>query len=191
VEGARRGKRRLLAILAVVLLAFGLPGEERSSASTDAQGCQASQFSLYHGPDLSSPTGHLDVTVRLRNRGPTCRLRGYPDVALLDGRGRVLPFTIRTGGDQVVTSRPPTTVRVPRGGFAWIVLSKYRCDLGALRVARAILIRLPGVARAKRLNLPFRRWVGYCGKGDPGSIVTVSPVAPRLRAALQQYGPGG
>jgi hypothetical protein len=175
-----------LAALAVVLLAFGVLGDDER-----AQACRASQFKVSFGPDLPSPTGRHDVVIRLRNDGPSCRLQGYPSVVLLDRRGNVLPFLFRRGGGMTVTSGRPKPMRLRRGGSAWIVLEKYRCDLGGGRVAPTARVALPGAEGRIRLRFPPAGGFDYCGRGDPGSTIFVSPVAPTLRAALASYGPRG
>jgi hypothetical protein len=89
-----------------------------------------------------------------------------------------------------VTSRPPATVTVKRGGAAWILVAKYRCDLGDLRDATAISLALPGMARTALSGLVPRDGSGasaltYCrgGAADPGQTVTVSPIEPAPDAA--------
>lgn len=176
-----------LAALAVVLLAFGVLGDDDGRTLA----CQASQFNVSLGPELSSPTGRHDTVLLLRNVGPSCRLHGYPSITLLDARGKAVPFVFRRGGGMMVTSRAPGPVRVRSGRSAWIVLEKYRCDLGGSRVGRAARIGLPGAKDRIRLSLGPGDGIDYCGKGDPGSVVIVSPVAPTLRAALANHGSGG
>jgi len=176
----------LLAPLLFVAFASSFPSVLRATGSADRQGCRTSRFAISLGPEISPPTGQHPLAFRLDNRGAACLLHGYPAVSLFDGRGHVLPFAMRNGGDQVVTSRLPGNVRVERGGSVWIVLDKYRCDLQEVASAHSIRVRLPGTERADRVGRAIPRWlgIGYCGKGDPGSIVYVSPVEPTFRAAL-------
>jgi hypothetical protein len=179
---------RFLARILLVWLVLALQGFDGSaSASTGTHLCRASQLRITLGPLLSPPSGQHPLAFRVTDRGPTtCHLRGYPSVVLVDGRGRVLPFVVRNRGDLVVTSRPPTDVRVRSGHSAWVVLNKYRCDRRDLRVARAVRVGLPGDRRSDGLRLALRSdsSIAYCGKGDPGSKIAVSPVEPTLRAAL-------
>jgi hypothetical protein len=79
----------------------------------------------------------------------------------------------------------PVTIRP--GRRAYVVIDKYRCDRGDRRVARALLLGLPKATPAHRLSLRIPRGyiLGYCGRGDPGSTLTVSTVVPTLRAALR------
>jgi hypothetical protein len=122
----------------------------------------------------------------LRNRGAKpCVLDGYPAVALINAHGKQLAFRVRHRGDQLVTSRQPVAVRVRPDPSAFFVLNKYRCDRGNLEAARKLRVGLPGVPSARlELALPTYPIIGYCGKNDPGSVVTVSPIEPTLAAAL-------
>ncbi len=149
--------------------------------------CRPSQLSIANGPDVSPATGQNPLSFVLTNRGAkACVLDGYPTVALLDARGKRLPFRISHGGDQMVTSRPPVAVRMLPRRSAFFVLNKYRCDLGSLKVAKTLRVGFPGVHTSARLRatLPPYGVIGYCGRGDAGSTVTVSPIEPTLAAAL-------
>src|SRR5207253_1543457 len=126
------------------------------------------------------------LALRLGNRGASCVLDGYPSVALSDRRGRI-PFAIRRGGDQMISARRPAPVVVQRAGSAFVVVNQYRCDRGARRAANVVRIGRAGAPSAGtvsiRISDPYRR-PGYCGRGDPGSTMTVSPFKPSVRAAL-------
>lgn len=123
---------------------------------------------------------------------PDCRLRpcildGYPTIALTDDRGSI-PFAIGHGGDQMVTPRGPTRVVVRAGRSAFVLVNKYRCDLGDLRLARRLRLGLPGRSSpGLSLALPPYPRLGYCGKGDAGSTVVTSSFEPTLAAALRQH----
>jgi hypothetical protein len=154
----------------------------------ESRSCQRSELAIAPGPDISPPTGQRPLTLRVINRGRSrCRLYGYPTIELRDRAGRI-PFLIRNGGDQVVTSRRPTRVFVAVGRAAFVVLNKYRCDLGEVRTARVLRLGLRRVSDRSSTSLPLRhrREISYCGKGDPGSIVSVSPFAPTLERALRR-----
>jgi Protein of unknown function (DUF4232) len=138
---------------------------------------------------ISEKTGQHSQVIRLTNRGRTsCVLSGYPVITLVDARG-VLPFRIRRGGDVMITSRRPRPVAVRAGGRAFVVINKYRCDLGDRRVARTLRLGLPQAISAGRLSLRISHGtdLGYCGKGAPGSTVATSPFEPSVRAALRPY----
>jgi hypothetical protein len=149
--------------------------------------CRMSQFALALGPEISEATGQHTVAIRLVNRGATsCVVNGYPKVTSYDRSGAI-PFAIRHGGDQMITSHGPARVVVRPDRAAFVLLNHSRCDLGELRSATTVRIGLWGVKRAATLSIkikdPYRR-LDYCGKGDPGSTLTVSPFEPTLRAAL-------
>ena len=139
----------------------------------------ACNFSLARGPDVSPGTGDHPLALRLVNRGSgTCRVRGYPNIVLQDRHGRI-PFVITHRGDQMVTSKPPVTITVRPHRAAYVLLNNYRCDLGGRR--SATLLRIG--ASTLHLTDPYRR-PNWCGKGDRGSILAVSPYEPTLRATL-------
>jgi len=149
--------------------------------------CRMSQFALALGPQISEATGQHTLALRLGNRGAkSCVVNGYPKVTAYDRAGAI-PFALRDGGDQMITSRGPAHVVVRPGRAAFVVLNHYRCDFGGLRGATTVRIGLPGARRAPTASIkitdPYRR-PNYCGKGDAGSTLTVSPFEPTLRAAL-------
>jgi Domain of unknown function (DUF4232) len=142
----------------------------------------ACNFSIGLGPSVSPETGDHPLALRLVNRGTrTCRVRGYPKLVLEDRHGRI-PFVITHRGDEMVTTKPPVTVTVRPGRAAYVLLNHYRCDLGGLRAAAMLRIG----ASALRLTNPYRM-PNWCGKGDPGSVLAVSPFEPTLGATLR-YG---
>ena len=149
--------------------------------------CRMSQFALALGPQVSEATGRHTLALRLVNRGAaSCVVNGYPKVTSYDRAGSI-PFSIRHGGDRMITSRGPAPVVVRPARAAFILLNHYRCDRGSLRAATTLRIGLPGATRAAAASItipdPYMR-LDYCGKGDPGSTLTVSPFEPTLRAAL-------
>jgi hypothetical protein len=146
--------------------------------------CSVSQLRLAGGDIISEPTGQHTFVMKLRNRSRTsCALRGYPIVEVRDQTRRI-PFNINHRGDQVVTSARPTSVVVRAGHAAFVVMNNYRCDLGGVRTARDVQLRLAARGPALRIAIRPGGWIQYCGAGDPGSTLTVSPFEPSLRAAL-------
>src|SRR5260221_10939873 len=102
--------------------------------------CRLSEFAVMPGPYVSEATGQHTLALRLENTGSmTCVLDGYPRVALYDPNG-VIPFVVKRGGDQMISSDPPKPFKIPPHGRAFVVLNKYRCDSGALRATRRIRI---------------------------------------------------
>ena len=149
--------------------------------------CRVSQLTLETGFQISPATGQNPLTLRLTNRAQRpCILHGYPTIALTDERGSI-PFSIGHRGDQMVTPHRPTRVVVRSGRSAFVLVTKFRCDLGDVRLARMLRLGLPG-HRTPQLSLalpPYPR-MSYCGKGDPGSTVVTSPFEPTLAAATQR-----
>lgn len=182
----------MIAVRAAALLAgfFLLLASALTTASTRAmqslRNCAMPDITVFQGSELSEPTGQHSLAIRLKNRGrSSCILYGYPTIEFRDRAGRI-PFKIRHGGDQVVTSRRPRRVVVRPGRSAYVVLNKYRCDLGNRRAARTLRLGLSSHTsqRATTAVRP-RGWIQYCGRGDPGSTVSVSPFEPSVRDAVR------
>jgi hypothetical protein len=150
--------------------------------------CRTSQFTVRFGPLVSEATGQHTITLRLINRGRrACVLFGYPKISVYDRAG-LIPFAITHGGDQMVTARRPRRVAVRHGRAAFVVLNHYRCDLGTLRTAAILRIGSGRVTQsgmaAIRMTDPDRK-LDYCGRGDPGSTLAVSPFVPTPEAGLR------
>jgi hypothetical protein len=111
-------------------------------------------------------------------------LDGYPVVRFIDPGGAFIPLRLAQSGDPMVTTDRAHRVVVPHGGAAWVVLNKYRCDLDNHARVGKIQVRLAGAGRIGALPAADAGWA-YCGPGDPGSTVHISPFEPRLRAALR------
>jgi hypothetical protein len=160
----------ICAVLVLVLAGAALTGIARGSDSHSS--CR---LSIAPGPGWSEATGQHTLAFVLTNRGTsTCALDGYPHVEFRDAHGR-LPFVIRHGGDQMLTKRPPARVRFAPGGRAYAAVNKYRCDLGDKREpTRAVLVPPGG---GTPLSIRVTGWFfGWCGFGDPGSTVSVTPI---------------
>lgn len=134
-------------------------------------------------------TGEHAVYYTLVNTGSTaCTLTGYPAVALYDGRGKLLPFRY-TRRSQYVTANPPRPVVLASGGSAYVLVAKYRCDLGMGTAAATIQLTLPGqqapVTITAAATTAGVSTLSYCtgGPHDPGQVVSVSPVEPSAVAA--------
>lgn len=135
-------------------------------------------------------TGEHAVLYTLTNRGPvTCMVHGYPQAVLYDANGGVLPFHYATGGGAYVTSSKPVTVVLAHGASAYVLVAKYRCDLGIARNATAIRLTLPAAhgrmfAQREAVGISGPVGLSYCrgGQHGPGQLVTVSPVEPTRQA---------
>lgn len=150
--------------------------------------CRIQQFTVAIGPRISEATGQHTLALRLTNRGSACTLFGTPALWFEDAHGRI-PFQLRTGTDQMIAATYALPVQVRRGGSAWVVINQYRCDLGDKRAAGVIRIGLHPAADTDAVRVvihnPYEH-VEYCGKGDPGSTITVAPFEPTLASALRR-----
>ena len=150
--------------------------------------CRAGAIALGYGPRVSSQTGELATLYTLTNDGRAgCALSGYPGVALYTASGARLPFRYRRGGGQYVTSAPPPRVTLAPGAIAYVLVAKYRCDLGWRALPATVRLTLPG-PRPTVVTRPLdpRRLpaLPYCrgGPGDPGQVISVSPIEPAASA---------
>jgi Protein of unknown function (DUF4232) len=134
-------------------------------------------------------TGEHAVLYTLTSRGPvTCTVHGYPHVVLYDANGGALSFHYATGGGAYVISGKPVTVVLAHGATAYVLVAKYRCDLGIARDATTIQLTLPAArggifAEREKTGISGPAGLSYCrgGQHDPGQLVTVSPVEPTAR----------
>ena len=159
-----------------------------ASASTPvhfASRCTSSQLTLGWGGRISEPTGQHTLSLTLTNSSRAgCHLFGYPGVSFVDPGGRVLPLRYIWGGDQVVTSSKPVMVDVPAGGTAYVLVNKYRCDTTDLMQGAAVRLIPPDERTFLQVSIMDNVPMDYCGPGDPGSIVYVSPVEPSFDAVF-------
>jgi hypothetical protein len=200
----RRSVTAIAAAVAVVLMAGGCGSgtgvahravtpvhtTRPVTAGTGYPRCPERALVLRPGAFVVPMTGEHAAMYALTNRGPvTCTLSGYPQVVLYDAGGAALPFRYARGGGAYVTSRPPVTVRLARGASAYVLVAKYRCDLGVARNATVIRLALPAAHGAAFAGLEAVATAGaaglsYCrgGSRDPGQVIAVSPVEPTRRA---------
>jgi hypothetical protein len=148
--------------------------------------CRMQQFTVSIGRRISEATGQHTLALRLTNRGAACTLYGRPALWFEDTHGRI-PFQLRSGTDQMITATYALPVQVRQGGSAWVVINHYRCDLGDKRAASVIRMGVQDASYRNTIrvviNNPYQ--VDYCGKGDPGSTITVAPFEPTLLAAFR------
>jgi hypothetical protein len=156
-----------------------------SLAAAVLPACHAPQFTLVRDPLLSEATGQHSLVVRATNRGThACRVRGFPTVTLEDRAGPI-PFVISHDGDQMVTNKPPVTVVVRPRHAAFVLLNNYRCDLGDRRTVNVVRIGVTASQMTALLIIGRYRKLHWCGKGDAGSTLAVSPFEPSLGATLR------
>jgi hypothetical protein len=146
--------------------------------------CRLTSFSATTAPSVSEATGQNTLIFRLTNRSARCELDGYPTISFADRHGRI-PFEIAERGDQMITGRSPRRVVAKRLGTVAVAINKYRCDGATLRVASAVRFRAAGTGL--RLGLAHAsRSIGWCGNGDPGSTVDVTPFEPSVAATRRR-----
>ena len=102
----------------------------------------------------------------------------------MDSSGHVLPLQYRRTGDQVVTSTPPGHVDIAPAATAYVTVNKYRCDTSDLMSATAVRLIPPDDFSWLQLSIIDNVSMDYCGAGDPGSTVYVSPVELSSAATL-------
>jgi hypothetical protein len=76
----------------------------------------------------------------------------------------------------MVTNAAPQRVVLSPESRAYARINKYRCDHADKRIARRAALIPPDAYRSFRLRLGRKHHLAYCGRGDPGSVVHVSPV---------------
>jgi hypothetical protein len=139
--------------------------------------CATAHLRLGRGNLVSEATGQNSFMLTLKNTSSApCHLDGYPHVELADETGKPIPFRYRNSGDQMITSLSPTVVTLAPGQTAYLLINKYRCDMGDKTPSRVVRVTPPGDATALRMAVGDRPDLAYCGPGDPGSVVDVSPV---------------
>lgn len=187
----RRFTQALIGVVLASAAGCAGTGAPASAGHGHLTACAAHALVLRPGAGVVPMTGEHAVLYALANRGrQTCTVRGYPQVTLYDAGGRALPFRYADGGGPYVTSRKPATVVLAPAAMAWVLVAKYRCDLGIARNAATIGLTLPAghgqlFAAREPVGVPGPPGLSYCrgGPHDPGQLVTVSPIEPTAQAA--------
>jgi hypothetical protein len=144
--------------------------------ATPPRPCSSSQLRLTHGPPVSEPTEQSTRLLVLTNVSPsTCRLDGYPTVALVDDRGMRLPLRYRHGGDQVLTSRPQHSLTLGPLDQAYEAINKNACIGRDSAIAAQIRLTLPHAGGTLTMALPRYPLLDYCPAGDPGHVLDITP----------------
>ena len=146
--------------------------------------CGLDQVLIARTEGMSEKTQQHTTAFLLANvSSRTCRLDGYPSLALLDGRGRALSFVYPRRSDQMITAARPVEVRLAPRQSAFFAFNKNVCVGHTNRYARTLRVVLPGGQSRWTVDLGPRA-VDYCGGGDPGHVITVSPVESRFSGAF-------
>jgi Domain of unknown function (DUF4232) len=146
-------------------------------SSTQMPPCVSGSLALKMVESVSGETGERAFVVQLWNREPQgCSLRGYPIVQFLSSTGAAVRFVV-ADGQGYVNRAAPRRVELEAGASAFVMIAKYRCDVGDRTVATTVLITPPGQAGSITAELPPNPTFAYCGPSDPGDTVYVSPLA--------------
>jgi hypothetical protein len=149
-------------------------------------GCRVSQLRLGLGPTVSEATEQNTLVLIIHNTSSQpCDLHGYPETVLWSNWTAALPFSYHHGGDEMLTVAYPHIVTLPAHGRAYAALNKNTCEAGQRHAAAVISLTPPGEDRALTLRLNHYPILGYCGPGQPGHTIDVSPVEPTFRDVLR------
>jgi Protein of unknown function (DUF4232) len=144
--------------------------------------CSSAALRLGVGPPVSEETGEHSLLLTLTNASPAaCFLEGYPAMTLDDTGQAPLPFSYDHAGYQTTGPTPQRVALAPQG-TAYVMINKYRCDLGDRDTATTLGLVPPGGTTSLTLSITGLRDFSYCGPGDPGSTVDISPVEPTAAA---------
>jgi hypothetical protein len=165
----------------------GVPAAARSHlALTSGPAGSCRRLRVSFGRPISPVTGEEGFILRFENVSQVaCSLKGYPQLALLGANGR-LPFAWTDGKSPgpYFLSRPPRPVELAPKHAAHVMVAKYRRDLGVLKVARAVIVKVGGGGQGANLRLPHS--MPYCrgGRQSPGNTVGVTPYVTSLSSVL-------
>ena len=179
----RRSRRRAVgAVFAAVCAALAMGAAAAGAGAVVA--CGGGGLVLDLGPRVVPKTMELPLLLELVNRGRApCTLEGYSRVQLRSSSGALYAFSYRDHGDAEVTAGRPRLVTLRPGGAAWVLLNKTPC-IGnvAGRLARQVWLQAPATKGYLRLRLSNVVFFDYCGPGDPGHTIDISPVEPTAAA---------
>ncbi len=188
IVGSRR-RRALGASLAAACCLTAVSAGVAGAGNGAVAVCAASGLVLKPGGALVPKTMELPLLLELVNRGGgACTLEGYPQVQLRSSGGALYAFSYREGGDAEVTARRPGVVTLRPGGGAWVLLNKTPC-IGNVngRLAREVWLKAPDSSAFLRLRLEHVVFFDYCGPGDPGHTIDVSPLEPTAARTLAPH----
>lgn len=160
------------------------------TTTTTASTCSPAQITARHGQRVGGATGERAMLITLTNRGTRrCLLEGYPRVRLLTSAGTILNLPQFAQTLDYVTSARPRPVLLDVGATAYVLVAKYRCDIGDLKEAAAARITLPGTAADTALRVVMGSTspgLALCkgGPTDPGNVINVTPVESTLAGTV-------
>jgi hypothetical protein len=150
--------------------------------------CRSAELTISLGPAISPMTGERGAEYTLTNRSAhRCLLDGRPQVLLERGKRRV-PFTIRPGNGNYVSTAGPRPVVLAPGRSAFFLIAKYRCDGQTAAVADRLVVH---VAAGRALMVVGQGAAfAYCRpfsanpREDPGNVVEVSAIDASAAAPI-------
>lgn len=144
--------------------------------------CQPSELRIGIGLPVSPETGEHPLLLTLTNEDPgTCYLDGYPGITLYDAKNAPLPLLYQRHGYQTIGPAPQRVAIAP-GSAAFVMVSKYRCDSGDIDTAVSLRLIPPDDTTSMALSIQGQTDLSYCGPGDSGSELNISPVEPTAPA---------
>jgi len=181
----RQRRRRVLAVVAIASLAAAAlvahaivagngTARARATGPEGVPACSLGSLAV-QAVDMSSPTGLGRTALAFTNRsGTACRGAGYPIISFGDSAGTI-PFTYAHVGTA-------TPVTITPNGTAYVVVSKFRCDIGTERVATTATVSMGAGSRSVALLGPALCKPGIAAEGR---TVIVYPFERSLQAASE------
>jgi hypothetical protein len=150
-------------------------------------------MSLARSNGIYGGTGVSGWLLHLRNRtDAACSLSRRPRLLLADATG-ALPFAVtyhRRCVWQCSAIQQPgvqsRTVTVMGRRSVFVAFTKYRCDGHQYRSADSVRLRLNATLVVALRDYPD---LGWCGSGDPGSRLDLSPFEPTAPEAIARTKP--
>ncbi|WP_213453121.1 DUF4232 domain-containing protein [Rhizomonospora bruguierae] len=129
------------------------------------QTCTTDRPMVTHGP-VEAGLGHRGMLLRLLNCGTKpYRVRGYPSVAILDGRQTLMPVEVRHGSSYFGRDLGPADLTLKPGGSAVAVLA-WSATVTAGDPAEGAYLRVAPTDRDETTTYPVRFDLGTTGAVD-------------------------
>lgn len=160
---SRQHKRRFTtraAAAAVVITTIGGAVVTPGHAGSIAKPCRTDELQIALGASTAG-LGHEGIAIVFRGRGTACTLRGFPNVAGVTARGKVIKRARPLLQGYLFGQGQVTTVIISRGHPASALLEgvypglfSHPCRTYRFRQYRFVRISPPGNTRTVRLRLP-------------------------------------
>ncbi|MDA8309742.1 MAG: DUF4232 domain-containing protein [Actinomycetota bacterium] len=166
--------------LAGIATAGVTPAKGRTTGATAITTCRAAQL-VVGGLGSSTAAGTVIVTVRVTNVSrTTCSVAGRPMLSFVSASGRTLRTSIGHHGPGVAFATPKRVMLTPAtsAGFVFTSLDDVEERL-VCHEARAVHLRLPGVAGERVVQLADAEWpYALCALPPATATVNVSALVP-------------